>query len=287
METSAAHISSSTAFALARRFVHELWWFGLKQAWACLFGGAMLFAIMATWLYWPTNEWITRYDFLFFYALAVQALLVALKLESWEEVRVIFIFHVVGTVMEIFKTHMGSWEYPEHNLIRIGGVPLFSGFMYSAVGSYIARVWRIFGFRFTFYPARGWATLLCVLIYVNFFTHHYIWDMRPLLFAMTAVLFWRTRIYFKPDRTYFYMPLLLGWTLVALFIWFAENFGSFSHVWIYPNQIAAWHLVPISKIGAWFLLMIISFVLVTLIHGDEELRGEDIAQRESCARKVC
>ena len=37
--------------------------------------------------------------------------------------------------MEVFKTEAGSWTYPEDNLLRIGGVPLFSGFMYAAVGS--------------------------------------------------------------------------------------------------------------------------------------------------------
>jgi len=54
----------------------------------------------------------------------------------------------------LFKTSAGSWLYPEPSLLRIGGVPLFSGFMYAAVGSYIARVWRICDFRFTHYPER-------------------------------------------------------------------------------------------------------------------------------------
>ena len=64
------------------------------------------------------------------------------------EAKVILMFHAVGTVMEIFKTSAGSWIYPEANLLRIGGVPLFTGFMYAAVGSYLARVWRLFDFRF-------------------------------------------------------------------------------------------------------------------------------------------
>jgi uncharacterized membrane protein YoaT (DUF817 family) len=52
---------------------------------------------------------------------------------------VIAIFHLVGTVMEVFKTAHGSWIYPEPSLLRIGGVPLFSGFMYACIGSYLAR----------------------------------------------------------------------------------------------------------------------------------------------------
>ena len=62
------------------------------------------------------------------------------------------------------------------------------------------------------------------------------------------------------------MPLLLGFLLVALFIWFAENIGTWSRAWLYPGQEAGWTPVSIQKLGAWYLLMIISFVLVTLIH---------------------
>ena len=259
---------------LISRAFHELLYFGFKQAYACLFGGALLFAILLTRLFWHQDWPVGRYDFLFVYALSIQALFIILKLESFEEVKVIFLFHAVGTVMEIFKTHMGCWAYPEDNLIRIAGVPLFSGFMYSAVGSYIARVWRIFSFRFENYPKLPYTILLCALIYINFFTHHYIIDLRPLLFLFTFFIFFRTRIYFKPDQTYFYMPLLVGWVLVALFIWIAENFGTFGHIWIYPSQRAAWHFVPVAKMGSWFLLMIISFVLVTLVHRDRDLYGQ-------------
>ena len=59
---------------------------------------------------------------------------------------------VVGTAMEVFKTSMGSWTYPEAAIFRIEGVPLFSGFMYATVGSYLARVSRLFDFRFTRHP---------------------------------------------------------------------------------------------------------------------------------------
>jgi len=39
--------------------------FGIKQAWACLFGGALLAAIMLTRFWWPDGSWLARYDFLF------------------------------------------------------------------------------------------------------------------------------------------------------------------------------------------------------------------------------
>lgn len=252
-----------------KHFIKEFFLFGIRQAQACLFGGLLLFMILVSKIIWKSEYGLARYDFLFFAAIIIQIILVLAKLETIEEFKVIFIFHIVGTMMEVFKTHVGSWYYPEPNLIRIAGVPLFSGFMYSAVGSYIARVWRIFAFRFTHFPDKRLMALLCVLIYINFFTHHYIYDFRYFLFAFTVFVFYRTWIYFRPGGIYYRMPLLLGAFLVSFFIWIAENLGTFGGIWMYPSQRAMWHVVPFSKMGAWFLLMTISFVLVSLIHKDE------------------
>src|SRR5690606_11776627 len=112
-----------------------------KQAWACLFGGLMLAMIIVTRLWWPA-DWLDRYDVFFLAALLIQAAMLAFRLETLSEARVILIFHIVGTGMELFKTAAGSWVYPEDALFRIGGVPLFSGFMYACVGSYMARIQR-------------------------------------------------------------------------------------------------------------------------------------------------
>ena len=65
------------------------------------------------------------------------------------------------------------------------------------------------------------------------------------------------------------MPLLLGLVLVALFIWFAENIGTFARAWSYPGQEHQWKMVSLAKLGSWFLLMQISFVLVVLTRGAE------------------
>ncbi|WDZ81405.1 DUF817 domain-containing protein (plasmid) [Ensifer adhaerens] len=240
--------------------------FGIKQAFACLFGGAMLALILATKLFWPEHLGLARYDFLFLAALAIQISLLVFKLETIAEAKVILIFHIVGTVMEIFKTSVGSWIYPEPSIFRIGGVPLFSGFMYAAVGSYLARVTRILDMRYTGYPPL-WATMLLALaIYANFFTHHFIIDLRYALFAITAALFLRTTVHYRVFRFRHRMPLLFGFLLVALFIWFAENIGTWSRAWIYPSQHDGWIPVSLQKLGAWYLLMILSFVLVTLVH---------------------
>ncbi|QDH34900.1 DUF817 domain-containing protein [Porphyrobacter sp. YT40] len=248
-----------------RLWLYEFLLFGFKQGWACLFGGLLLALLLGTHLFYPDSAPLHRYDFLTLAAIAIQAGMLAFRLETWREARVILIFHVVGTVMELFKTQAGSWTYPEASVLHIGAVPLFSGFMYAAVGSYIARVWRIFDFRLTHYPP-VWATwLLAAAIYVNFFTHHFTIDIRWGLFGVTALLFWRTRVHFRNWRVHRWMPLLVGFGLVALFIWFAENIATFANAWNYPGQEQEWQMVGLAKYGSWYLLMLISFVLVTLV----------------------
>jgi uncharacterized membrane protein YoaT (DUF817 family) len=246
------------------------WWlsefilFGLKQAWACLFAGIMLGLMIATKFLWQADWWLHRYDFLFLTALAVQVLFLRFKMESWEEARVIFIYHVTGTAMEIFKVHMGSWAYPEPSIFNIAGVPLFSGFLYASVGSFIARTIRIFDMRFTHYPP-GWLTgLLALAIYLNFFAHHFLPDIRYALFAATVIIFWRVSIHFTTDRTTLHMPLTVAAFLASLFLWIAENIGTITGTWIYPSQ-KVWHMVSFGKLGSWYLLLYVSFVLVTIV----------------------
>jgi uncharacterized membrane protein YoaT (DUF817 family) len=252
-----------------RGWAYEFLLFGLKQAWACLFGGLMLALILATHLFWPEPSTMSRYDFLVIASVAIQAALLATKLERWDEALVILIFHVVGTIMEVFKTAQGSWIYPEENFLRIGGVPLFSGFMYACIGSYIARATRLFELKYVNYPPLWTTWLLAILAYVNFFTHHYTIDIRIGLFAFSALIFGRAWFVFTPDQKPRRMPMLVGLLLVALFIWIAENLGTFAAAWVYPSQRDGWHLVPIGKLGAWYLLMLLSFVLTTLVHRPE------------------
>lgn len=242
--------------------LHELICFGVKQASACLFGGGMLLCLGLSWAFYPPHAALARYDFLTLAALVIQCALLAGRLETPAEAKVIVLFHAVGTVMEVFKTSMGSWFYPEPSLLRIGGVPLFSGFMYASVGSYIARAWRLFDLRFTRHPPFAATMGLALAIYANFFTHHFLPDVRLGLFAATALLFGRTWVYFRIRDVHRRMPLLLGFLLVACFIWFAENIGTFTQAWRYPLQHDGWRMVPWSKLGAWVLLIIISYVLV-------------------------
>lgn len=253
-------------------FLVEFLVFGLKQAWACLFGALLLAALMAAALWYPDQAVLARNDFLVLTALAIQVVMLALRLETAREAAIILVFHIVGTGMELFKTAVGSWEYAAGGILHIGAVPLFTGFMYAAVGSYLARVMRMFDLRFRHYP-RLWATgVLALAIYLNFFTHHWIWDFRWPLVAAVLALFIRTTMYFRVQRVTGKMPVALAFMLVALFIWIAENLGTAAGAWSYPNQHDGWHLVSISKLGSWFLLIQISVFLVTLVNRPQRFR---------------
>lgn len=248
--------------------------FGLKQGWACIFGAAMLAALMAARLWYPDGAGLARNDFLTLAAVLIQVLMVAFRLETLKELRVIILFHLVGTVMELFKTDAGSWSYEAEGLLRIGAVPLFSGFMYAAVGSYMVRVYRLFDLRFARYPRRWVTAFVGAAIYVNFFSHHYIWDARWVLLAAVVIVFGRCVMHFRVFRKHHRMPLLLAFLLVALFIWVAENIATWSGAWLYPSQVDGWQPVGLEKLVAWFLLMIISVVLVAWVYKPQPPAGE-------------
>jgi uncharacterized membrane protein YoaT (DUF817 family) len=81
----------------------------------------------------------------------------------------------------------------------------------------------------------------------------------------------RTTIFFTPRNKTYSMNLGLGFLLVACFIWIAENISTFMHIWVYPSQSIVWHMVGFEKITAWFLLMIISFVLVSIVNPPKKI----------------
>ena len=249
--------------------------FGLKQAWACIFAGAFLAIMVASHLWYPADAAVHRYDALFIAAVFLQAGLIIARMEERAEILAILVFHLIATGMEVFKTAVGSWVYPEPAVLRLWGVPLFAGFMYSAVGSYIARIWRIFAFGFTALPRRAVLLALAAAIYINFFTHHYLWDLRWIILAALAWALRRTWVHFTVHRIRRRMPLLVGLVLVALFIWFAENLATWCRVWAYPDQLRGWTPVSPTKLVAWFLLMFVSFALIALLHP----RSEEPADR--------
>ncbi|MCM3502264.1 DUF817 domain-containing protein [Microbacterium sp. P26] len=272
----------ATAPALgARARLVEFAVFVLKQAWACVFGAAFLAVVLAAKLWYPDDAPLARNDALTIAAVLIQVVMVLGRLETLRELRVIVTFHVVGTLMELFKTDVGSWMYAADGVLRLGGVRLYSGFMYAAVGSYMVRVYRLFDLRFTRYPRRWITAVVAVAIYANFFTHHWIVDLRWVLILAVVVLWGRTMMHFRFFRGRFRMPILLAFAGVAVFIWLAENIATYAGAWLYPSQVGEWHPVDVSKLSSWFLLMIVSVVLVTWVYPPREpqrsVRGVDRA----------
>ena len=98
-------------------------------------------------------------------------------------------------------------------------------------------------------------------------------DVRWLLFAAAIWLFGRTSIHFKVWHRHRSMPLLFGMVLVSAFIWLSENIGTLTGIWLYPSQRAGWSMVSVEKLGSWFLLLIISYTLVSLINAPRRLVG--------------
>lgn len=244
------------------RFLLEFLCFGIKEARACLFAGLFFAAVFTV----PRAGLLglPRYDVLLVLALAIQAWMVWAKLETVDELKALTLFHALGFALEAFKTSGGiqSWSYPDFAYTKLFGVPLFSGFMYAAVGSYIIQAWRLLEVRVIHHPPYWMAGLVAVLIYANFFTHHYIGDYRWYLAACALGLYARATVIYRPldrDRR---MPLLLSFILIGFFIWLAENLSTFFRVWQYPNQVGAWSAVHVGKWSSWTLLIIMTFTIV-------------------------
>lgn len=136
----------------APRFVIEFLYFGIKEARACLFVALFFAAVFLV----PRAGilGLPRYDVLLVAALAIQVWMVWAGLETWDELKAVCLFHLVGFALEVFKVSgsIQSWSYPDFAYTKVLGVPLFSGFMYAAVGSYIIQAWRLFDLRIRHHP---------------------------------------------------------------------------------------------------------------------------------------
>jgi hypothetical protein len=136
------------------------------------------------------------------------------------------------------------------------------------VGSYICQAWRRFDLRVSGY--RPVLTTVCaVLIYANFYTHHWIVDLRIPLAVLMLVVCRRTWVFYTVGPKRYRMLLVLSFLLIGFFLWLAENAGTFLDAWNYPDQVDVWRLVHPAKFGAWSLLVSMSFVLVATVKGLE------------------
>lgn len=250
----------------------QLFSFGFEQAKSCLFPVVIFLALAITKV--VEAPFISRYDAILLICLLTQILMIAFKYESLDEVKVICVFHLIGLALELYKVHMGSWSYPEEAVTKWFGVPLYSGFMYASVASYMCQAWRRLRLKLTNWPPTWSVFVLSTAIYFNFYTDHFIYDFRWILKIATLLIFYRTFVYFTVNHRTYAMPLPLSFALIGFFIWVAENIATFFAAWQYPNQHRQWEMVHLGKVSSWLLLVIVSFLIVALLKHIKEGRTQ-------------
>ena len=185
---------------------------------------------------------IHRYDFIFLAAVVFQLFLLLFKLETWREAIVIVVFHIVATIMELFKTSdaIPLWIYPGTIFLVLVTCRylqalciVLSVVTWLGCGVFLISNIRHIKLGYTLY---WWWRFILVF-------HHFIMDFRWWLMLATAVLR-RTTIYFKIITQYRHMPLLLGWFLVALL------FGSPKILLLIPTY---GYTLTSQNNGKWYL----------------------------------
>ncbi|WP_019586316.1 DUF817 domain-containing protein [Deinococcus apachensis] len=254
----------------AARFWPQLWRFTLGQAACCTFAFAVV-GLLALSQALPLGAWgLARYDFLLLGCLLVQGALLALRFETPREAGVILLFHALGFTLEAFKVAHGSWAYPEDALSKLLGVPLYAGFMYVSVGSYMAQAWRRFGLTLEKAPPLRVQGGLATVAYLNFFTHHLGPDLRYAVTAALLLAYRRTRAAFTVGQERYEMPLGLAFALIGGFVFLAENAATRLGAWVYPHQSGGWQPVHVAKWLAWTLMVVVAFLIVSGLKRWEE-----------------
>lgn len=76
-----------------------------------------------------------------------------------------------------------------------------------------------------------------------------------------------------------------NWPFLAGFVSAERSLGERARAagrlpaFAYPNQAAGWSPVSAAKLGSWFLLMIVSYVLVTLVNRPEAMPREAAVEK--------
>ncbi|MGE8202966.1 DUF817 domain-containing protein [Heyndrickxia sp. NPDC080065] len=254
------------------KLIRHLMIFGYHQALSCIFPLVIFITLACS--KFVTVSFLYRYDLILLVCLLTQLVLLLTKIETIDEFKVICLFHLLGLLLEIYKIHMGSWAYPEHAWTKVFGVPLYSGFMYASVASYMCQAWRRLNLQLKNWPSIKLVWILSLAIYLNFFTHHFILDIRWLLVIVILVLFFKTTVSFSLKNTTYKMPLVLSFLLIGFFVWIAENISTYFGAWQYPNQQHGWELVGLGKISSWVLLVIVSFIAVAQLKFVKEQKNQ-------------
>ena len=239
--------------------IHHFYTFVVQQALSCLFPILVFTMLAISHLFKGT---IPRYDFMLVACVLIQVALYFTKIETKDEVLVICIFHLLGLMMELFKVHYGSWAYPEFAYTKLFGVPLYSGFMYASVASYMCQAWRRLDLQILYWPHHYTARIIGALIYLNFFSNHFIYDVRYLIGLLILYFFRRSVVVFYLENKAYRIPTILSFLLIGFFIWLAENAATLLGAWKYAYQHNGWTMVNYQKISSWGFLVIVSFIIV-------------------------
>ncbi|MFG2947822.1 DUF817 domain-containing protein [Streptomyces adustus] len=251
-------------------FVGQLLRFAWLQTRCCVFAAALLGGMAASTLLPPLP--VARYDLLLVYGVLLTGAGLLLGWETRRELAVVAVCHLLGLAFELVKVRVGAWSYPEPALTKVAGVPLYGGFMYAAVGSYVCRSWRLMRLTMSGYRARATA-VLAVGLYGNFLSHHWLpdlrWPLGALLLAVTAGAW----VHFGIGERRYRMPLGLAFTLIGFFLWLAENIATYLGAWTYPYQAHGWEPVSVSKWASWALLISVTFVISAFDAGTDTGTG--------------
>lgn len=240
-------------------FLKQLTWFGYLQGISCAFP-VIIFLSLAFTTVFPLG--FARYDILLLICILAQVIMYKSGMETADEVLVITLFHALGLCMELHKVNVGSWSYPESALTKIAGVPLYAGFMYASVGSYICQAWRNLKLTVVNWPKDIWAYCSGAAIYLNFFTNAIVPDVRIYISIGLIIIFWSTKFQFQLYEKVYRISALLSFIIIGLFIWLAENIATYWGAWKYAYQHAGWQMVSWHKISSWSLLVIVSIIIV-------------------------
>lgn len=208
---------------------------------------------------------IPRYDAVLALCLTFQLGMLVFRMETPREFATIFLFHAMGTALEMFKVNHGGWYYPEPAWFKLMGVPLYSGFMYASVGSFILACWKRFDVRLVNFPAPVFVIPLVVATYANFFTNYWLLDMKPVLLCAAIAMFFSTRISGLICTLRLQIRLPFVFLILGPIVWCAENVGTWFGSWEYPRQAGGWVAVPPDKLLSWTVLVMVSFLVVALV----------------------
>ncbi|MEU6805674.1 DUF817 domain-containing protein [Streptomyces neyagawaensis] len=244
--------------ALSVRQLRDFAWIHIR---ACAFAIALLSGVAASTVL--PHLPVARYDLLVAYGALLTLLFWLRGWENGRDIAVIAVCHVIGLAFELVKVSLGSWSYPEPAVLKFAGVPLYGGFLYAAVGSYVCRAWHLFDLELVRYRPRATA-VVAVAIYVNFFSHHWLPDGRWLLAGLLLAVTAGTSVRYTVRGVRRRMPLAFSFVLIGFFLWVAENLATYVGAWRYPYQLDGWQPVAVDKFAAWALLISITFVLAAV-----------------------